>query len=67
MSCMETVNHSVFFLFAIKHNPQKLGLNPKFIVLHVSTRTVKVSSVPIFLLLAAQLCGMAAVELSWLC
>lgn len=67
MSCMETVNHSVFFLSAIKHNPQKLGLNPKFIVLHVSTQTVKVSSVPIYLLLAAQLCGMAAVELSWLC
>lgn len=64
MSFMETVNHSLFFLSAIKHNPEKLGLNPKFIVLHVSTQTVKASSVPIFLLLAAQRCGM---ELSWLC
>lgn len=48
MSLMETVNHNLVFLSPVKHNPQKLGLNPKFILLHVSTQTVKASAVPMF-------------------
>lgn len=46
MSLMETVNHSLDFLSPVKNNPEKLGLNPKFIFLHVSTQTVKASAVP---------------------
>lgn len=45
MSLKETVSHSLFFLSPVKPNPQKLGLNPKFIFLHVSTQTVKASAV----------------------
>lgn len=50
-SLVETVNCSVvsfrYWLSPVKHNPQKLRLDPKFIFPHVSMRTVRASAVPV--------------------
>lgn len=49
-SLVETVNCSLvsfrYWLSPVKHNPQKLGLDPKFIFSHISTQTVRASAVP---------------------
>lgn len=49
-------------LSPLKHNPQKLGLNPKFIFPHVTTQTVKASTVPVLVTaLLSQVGAMATV------